>query len=319
MKSITTGLVALFLSMGFVSTASAEVIDKIAARVNEEIITLYEVEEAMIPFLIQRGENPARLRSEDYRREVLEQTLDGMIDQILLAQEAERLEVEISEERVDAFLAETRRAQGLSLEEFRQAIGQYGIDMDTYRQIIRDNMLQSAVLQSRARPGAVSEAEVESIYRRQFGEQGATRYVEARHILIVPDAESGGEQGAREKIEELMARLEAGESFEELAETFSEGPGSNRGGYLGEFRRGQLEASFEEALFSMEDGELRGPVQTSFGLHIIEVLSVEERQDASVEERKNRIRAMLQEREMERQMEGVMQTLRSRAFVDVRL
>src|SRR5690606_1136236 len=85
----------------------------------------------------------------------------------------------------------------------------------------------------------------------------------ARHILLTGD-------GAEARAEDLLVRIEAGEDFAELARELSADPGTrSSGGDLGWISRGMLVGPFEEALFSMEAGEVRGPVITNFGVHII--------------------------------------------------
>ena len=94
----------------------------------------------------------------------------------------------------------------------------------------------------------------------------------ARHILIEVDqaADAGAIEAARTRAEELLAAIEGGESFEEVARNHSDDSGSARsGGDLGFFTRGAMVPSFEEAVFSMSPGELRGPVQSPFGFHLI--------------------------------------------------
>jgi len=84
--------------------------------------------------------------------------------------------------------------------------------------------------------------------------------VSASHILV--DSE--------EKANELLAKITAGEiSFEDAARENSSCPSSREGGSLGEFGRGQMVPEFDTACFSMEVGEVRGPVQTQFGYHLI--------------------------------------------------
>ena len=84
--------------------------------------------------------------------------------------------------------------------------------------------------------------------------------VSASHILV--DSE--------EKANELLAKITAGEiSFEEAARENSSCPSSREGGSLGEFGRGQMVPEFDSACFEMEVGEVRGPVQTQFGYHLI--------------------------------------------------
>jgi peptidyl-prolyl cis-trans isomerase SurA len=324
LTKIAAAFIGLLIAGGvMVSTATAsdsvEVIDRIVAQVNDEIITYYELEQAALPYMAQRGTNPRVLQDDDQREEVLSEVLDELVDRILMEQEARRQGVEVRESQVDEWMAMTQQQQGMTDQQFRQMIAQHGIDYDDYRQIIRDNLLQMQLLQMRGRGGAVSRSEVESEYRRRFGEPAdIERRLEFRHILLVPDEETGGEQGAIERASELRQRIVDGESFAELAETYSQGPGSSEGGYLGTFSPGDLASSFEDVAFVLEDGELSEPVLTDFGVHIIEVLSEEEVQSERVTRRMEQIQMELQEREAERQMRSYLQTLRARAFVDIR-
>jgi peptidyl-prolyl cis-trans isomerase D len=99
----------------------------------------------------------------------------------------------------------------------------------------------------------------------------------ARHILVSvpPDAGEGAERKAREKAESLLARLEKGESFEELAKEASDDPGSaSKGGDLGFFSRGVMTPEFETSAFALKKGERSGIVKSPFGFHIIEVTDI---------------------------------------------
>jgi len=137
---------------------------------------------------------------------------------------------------------------------------------------------------------------------REYYEQNERRYLipeqrEASHILIevADDAETGGDgdgdeidgddadAAALKKAEDLLARIRDGEDFAELAKEHSADPGSaQNGGDLGVIERGVMVPPFEEAVFAMtEEGELRGPVKTRFGYHIIRLsrLAPEQRQE----------------------------------------
>ncbi len=83
--------------------------------------------------------------------------------------------------------------------------------------------------------------------------------IEAKHILVEKEAEA----------QDLIAKLNAGETFEALAKTFSKCPSGKDGGNLGEFGRGQMVTAFEKAAFALEVGEVSGVVQTQFGYHLI--------------------------------------------------
>jgi parvulin-like peptidyl-prolyl isomerase len=82
----------------------------------------------------------------------------------------------------------------------------------------------------------------------------------ARHILVEHEYEA----------QDVLRKLEAGESFDDLARIFSRCPSSRQGGDLGVFSRGQMVEPFEEAVFALEPGQLSAPVRTRFGYHVIQ-------------------------------------------------
>jgi len=150
-----------------------------------------------------------------------------------------------------------------------------GIDQsEAYREqmaSLSEQVLQQLYMQSEV-DGAVDEAEVEAAYEgwaADYAASGAGEEVRARHILV----------GTEEEAQALVARLEAGEDFAELAMETSTGPSGPEGGDLGWFRRGDMVPEFEEAAFALQSGELSGPVQSPYGWHVIKL---EERRTGAV-------------------------------------
>ena len=106
----------------------------------------------------------------------------------------------------------------------------------------------------------VSEDDVRGYYDAHKDEFVQDETVNASHILV--DSE--------EKANEILAAINAGEiSFEDAAKANSSCPSSAQGGNLGDFGRGQMVPEFDTACFEMAEGEVRGPVQTQFGYHLI--------------------------------------------------
>ncbi|CAN5601412.1 peptidyl-prolyl cis-trans isomerase [soil metagenome] len=146
-----------------------------------------------------------------------------------------------------------------------------GSDMPARVEPLPPNELPAAVataIYSNPEPGRVTEVafgdtEAE-IVRITSVEPSDETFVRARHILVRERAEA----------DQVLARLAAGESFQELARTLSQDPGSGmRGGDLGFFGRGAMVAPFEEAAFGAPVGQTVGPVESDFGFHIIRVES----------------------------------------------
>lgn len=121
----------------------------------------------------------------------------------------------------------------------------------------------------------VGEDELKAYYESHRSEFGVPEERQARHILItVPSgADEEARAKARQRAEELTAQAKAAPArFAELAKAHSQDPGSaSNGGDLGAFRRGVMVKAFDDAVFAMAEGEVRGPVQSEFGFHVIKL------------------------------------------------
>ncbi len=315
-------LAVVMVALAMPATASsAEVVDRIVAQVNDRIVTLYELEQAAIPFLIQRGQNPAMMDREGQRDAILEEVLEDQVERILLEIEAEDMGIEVQDAQIDEWLQMTAQQQNLSVPQFRQLLQQEGIDFESYRDMVADNILRMQLMQARPGGGGVSRSDVDAEYRRRFGsDDGVETRLTMRHILLVPDGTDEGLTETIDRLNEMRQQILDGEAtFEELAEAYSQGPGADRGGNIGTFGRGELAESFEEKAFDQPVGQVSRPVVTDFGVHLIEVLDSEEAPSQQAEQRRQQIEAELQERQMERRLGSMVDTLRERAFVDIRL
>lgn len=119
----------------------------------------------------------------------------------------------------------------------------------------------------------VAEDELKAYFESHRNEFGAPEERSASHILIAVPAGAGEDEraGARARAEELAAQAKKEPArFAELAKAHSQDPGSAAaGGTLGSFRRGVMVKAFDDAVFAMAEGEIRGPVQSDFGYHVI--------------------------------------------------
>ena len=132
---------------------------------------------------------------------------------------------------------------------------------------VKEEMLANFCLQKAIESVKVTEDEVKAYFEENKAQFKKPESVSASHILV--DNE--------EKANEILAKINAGEvSFEDAARNESSCPSSQSGGALGEFTRGQMVPEFDEAVFSMAVGEVKGPVKTQFGFHIIKLTAKNE-------------------------------------------
>lgn len=125
---------------------------------------------------------------------------------------------------------------------------------------VKDQLLMEYSITKCLQGVRVTEEEVKAYYNEHKDDLQAEASVNASHILV--DSE--------DRANELLADIRAGKiSFEDAARQHSTCPSGKQGGSLGDFAQGQMVPEFDQAVFSMEEGELRGPVKTQFGYHII--------------------------------------------------
>lgn len=164
--------------------------------------------------------------------------------------------------------------------------------------LVEQQVEQELVLELRDRvlqvDTAVSDAEVEALYREEL--PGAR--IRARHILVKfpEDPAPAQVDSVRSLVDSLRSRITAGEDFGEMAREYSQDPGSaGRAGELGFFGRGEMVRPFEDAAFALEPMEISQPVETPFGLHLIQVL---EREIPSLDEDREGFRTRIRNRRL---------------------
>ncbi|QOY36364.1 foldase protein PrsA [Anaerobacillus isosaccharinicus] len=233
MKKIITALALTSLIALTACNGNGETDGKVTAEIEGKTITEAEFVEAL---------------KEKHGETVL---LSLVQDKVFSAQ-AERLN--ISEEDIESELAKVREAYDLTEDEdFLNFLTMQGFASE---EDFRELVMQHLVVQKVAVEGVVvTEEELRAAY-------DAGKEIEASHILV-EDLETA---------QELLAKINQGEDFAELAQEYSIDPGSGAmGGSLGSFERGRMVPEFEEAAFSLEIGKISEPVQSDFGYHIIKV------------------------------------------------
>lgn len=303
-------------------TAQAEIIDRVAARVNNDIVTIYDIRQAATPFLLQRGLRPNVLNDPQKRGVIYKQILADLIERRLLVQEARKLNLTVSSAELNQWLAYTRRQQGLNEAQFKKTIAQYGMSYLDYKEMVRQNLLRVRI--TRIKVGSkvsVSDAEVEAVYRARYGEDGLTeKYITVSHILVQPKSTDQPDvKAAYIRIKNARDRVINGESFAVVAEDISDGPSAKKQGLLGTYRKGELDPEFEAAAFPLKINTLSDIVRTKFGFHVILVTKTEQRANPNIAERKDAIRGELQQKAMKRQLKAYIQGLKAKSFVKVNL
>jgi peptidyl-prolyl cis-trans isomerase SurA len=262
---------------GFVPGVHAQTLDRVVAVVDREIILESELN-AQVQFYVMNN------RVDPATPGLREQVLDVMINEKLLVAKAIEDSVTVSDDevqqRLDALIQQ--RVQQVGSEKRLEEL--YGMPISKIKREFRDqmrkNLLAERLQQQRFSVTRIARREVEEFFELYKDSLGLVpEQVDLAHVAV--KLRSGTEAGtkAREKARLILDSLRAGADFSEMALRYSEDPGSSQqGGDLGFVRRGQFVKEFETAVFSLAPGEISEPVETEFGLHIIEL--IERRGDA---------------------------------------
>jgi peptidyl-prolyl cis-trans isomerase SurA len=299
--------------------AAAEIKDRIAAVVNGHPITLSEVEERVAPELARTGAGPA---GDAQRKEILKRALSQLIDEQLVASEASALGIEVSDDELQHLVEQLARENRMDMAQFRQALAQQGMSMETVRDSLKRQQLTIRLLQYKVKPRRVSDEEVQAAYASMT--RNAELEVRARDIFIaVPDGATPTQQSAaRAKADAALRRIREGESFAKVARDVSDGPTAKEGGDLGYFRRGQMLPELEQPAFALQPGQISSLIRVTGSHGGFHLVTVEDRRQIAARplaEVQEEIRNRLAGESVMKEREHYLAQLRKTAQVDEKL
>ncbi len=187
--------------------------------------------------------------------------LNDLIRERLLLKEASRRGITVSEEALQARVDEIK--EGYAGSPLRKSLIKHGMDYDSWRQSLRENLIMEALFRSVVQEaGKVTDQEVSRYYKDHLDEFLMPETVELSQIVVKD----------RSTAERLLRRIRRGESFESLAVKYSIGPEREASGYLGKYQRGELPEPLEQAAFSTPTGKVTSLVETQHGFHLLKVV-----------------------------------------------
>lgn len=294
-------------------------IPAVVARVNGEEVTrdeLIKEADGARSQLARRGMPDEATHTADFYHRALNEIVAG----ILLYDEAKAKGLLASKEEIDKQLA-AFKAQAPPGQDFDKTMEAMGMTPEAVREDIRRSLSIQKVFQSEVLPKVkVDDAAIESFYKANLEHMKRPEQVKVRHILVKvdKDATSVEKGAAKGKAEALRKRIAAGEDFAKVAKESSDDTGSAKnGGELPWLSPGQAVTPFDKAAFALEKGQISNVVETPFGYHIIQL---EDRRPAStvpLDEAKDTITKMLQQRQAEAQFRARVEELKSAGKVEI--
>jgi peptidyl-prolyl cis-trans isomerase SurA len=310
------GIMALLTA----TPARARVVEKVAAVVGNSIILASEVEEKAAPLLgdLTRITDPAKraARATALRRE----TLERLIDDELISEQAQELRLSVTPEQVDASVAEIKRQNNIDDKQLDDALHAQGMSMEAYRNDLKRQLLRFRVLNiAVGSKVTITDEDVKSYYNRHY-KAGTNTEVRASHIfLTIPDGADAGVVAEKQALGRKLVERAATEDFAALAREYSDDAATRKeGGDLGYFGKDILPKPIEEMVFSMKVGEVAGPIRADKGFHVIKLVDRKTIPPKPLADVEDDIRMQLRQKEMEKQTKSYLADLRKKTLVDIR-
>jgi peptidyl-prolyl cis-trans isomerase SurA len=299
------------LGSGPAVSAEQEIVDRIVAVVNNDIITLSQLKNATRPY---REQVAASGRPEAEKKQMLasleREMLHQMIDRALTGQEAARHQITVSDEDVRAAMDNFKRQNNLDQEGLEKGLEAEGLTLEEYRERIRGDILQSMLINRAVRSRViVTQADIEAYYNAHPEKFKGEQKYHLRNILV--DTETDGRN--------ILSKLEQGLSFSEAARQFSRASNAKDGGDLGVFDINTFSEGIRDAVLPLEKGEYSQTIPTGQGFQILYVEDILESGGKSLEQARDEIQEILFREQAEEKFTQWIESLKKNAHVKIML
>ena len=320
MKMIIFLLFGLFFL--FPGNSRGEVVERIVALVNNEVITFSELQEAGTRFFHDLKESSLPSEREGKLRKAQEEILTQLIENKLLEQEIKKRKVDVPEKDVDAAIEDIMKENRLSEKELKMALAKDGITYSVYRKRLRDELGKMRLIGREIKSKLVlREEDLRKIYQENIKDYIDPLEVKVQQIFLPVPQGAPEEQSEkiRKEAETLLERVRAGEDFGQVAGAHSRGPEASEGGVLGFFKEKELVPELERAAFALKTGEVSGLIQGRDGIHILRVLERKGGEPKLFAEVQNKIREAKMKEESNQKLKEWMKALKDKAYIEIKL
>jgi peptidyl-prolyl cis-trans isomerase SurA len=301
--------ILLVLSVSF--NAGAQIVDRIVALVNNDIITLRQLNKATQPY---REKIAASQQSEEKKAQLLAQLdkdmLSQLVEQSLTKQAAQKHGIQVDQAEVDQAIENVKKKNNLDDASLEAGLAAEGLTMAGYRAKLKDQITQSMLINRAVRSKVIiTDQDIKAYYKANEKRFLGLKKYRLRNILT----------RTRDQMNEVVARLDKGEDFSAVAKAFSMGSNASQGGDLGLFDIDSFSKEIKDAVTGLEKGQRTQVLQTGSAYQIIYVEDIVMEGSQTLDEAKDKIREILFRQQGEKQFKEWMKTLKKNAHIKVML
>ena len=317
-RAVLAGVAFLLLYV----PVQAGVADRIVAVVNDEVITLSELNNAFEPFRAKLEAAYTGTEREKALTETKLTLLNQMVDNLLMEQQSRKAGIVVKDEEVTATINDLLARRNISQEDFRQAVAREGTTLEAYKKGVRGQLMRIRLVQREIKSKvAASSEEIGEYYRKNRQDYEGKEAVRIKQILLL--LPKGASDAAKEKLREdaaaIRKRLLGGEPFESVSAKYSQGPAAAAGGDIGYIEKGMMLPEVEEVAFSLPRGQVSAVIESTVGFHIIQVIDRRGAGIKPIESVREEIREKIDMEKVEKKYDEWLDALRAKAHIEIKL
>lgn len=303
--------IAILLAIGLAPiAATGEIMDRIVAIVNDDIITLREVDRYV------RVEKEGKYVSvnEYFRNIQLRDRIDTFVEDILIKQQAKKMKIDIIDKEVDSIVDNIKKQYLITEDQLKEKLHQENVDYKDFYEGLRMTALRGRVITRVISPEViVTDKMLRDYYDSHMGDYHEEDY-RLRQILI-----SAQTFDAQRKIVMVHGMLKQGMDFKQMAQEYSDDPSAPHGGDIGFVKREELMPGLKEAIELLTPGAFTQPIATPYGFHILQLVEVKKGDVIPFEEVKEKIHERMISEESENRYKEYINKLRNSSYIEVKI
>ncbi len=321
MKPFYLSLILILFAAPLASAGESQVLDQVAAVVNDEVITQSEMDIFLRPVYEDYKREYAGENLAQKMFEAREKLLNQLVEDRLAYQEAKNQKIEIDEAIIDKDIDDLKKRfkkEG----DLEDMLGKDGLNLKTMRDRIRRQamirQLQDREIRARV---VVSPIEVEAYYNEHPEEFSGTEKIRVRSFTIKKD-DTAREKGlkdetSRTKIEDIRKKILSGENFGELAKKFSEDTNAANEGMGDWMEHGSMIPIIDEVIFNLKQGEISQVIESPMGYHLFRVEEKQQKYHLTLEQAREQVYARIYQKKSQDRFQEWMKDLKRNAYISL--
>jgi peptidyl-prolyl cis-trans isomerase SurA len=301
--------------------ADAVVVDRIVAVVNDDLITLFDLNQNFRPYeanIKALGYAPEKERETLFKLRT--DLLNQLIERKLSDQVVKKNNIEVSEQEIDTALERLKDARSLTDDDLRAGLARQGLTLEEYRKNLKQQLLRNKLVNREIKSKIViTEDDINDYYdahREKFA--GELSYHLWNIFIRTPEfADDSTKRIALEKMEAVLTKLTQGQSFESFAVADPDSPMAPKGADLGLFKLDELSPELQKAVSGMKAGDFSPILKTDMGYQIIFVQKIVETKSKSLAEVKSEIHEILYNEAVDNRFQKWLKDLRKRSHIKI--